>query len=84
VQSLEQIGFFEGFTHQATLGFFYDRMKDNLINNLSDILGRVEDVQFGISKAKKYGLIVRLLGNSSDILENILSLIKNEIIINIL
>jgi len=82
-QSLEQIGFFEGFTHQASLGIFYDRMKDNLINKLYDILETVEDIQFGISKAKKYGLIVRVLGNSSDNLEMVLSLIKNEIITNI-
>ena len=83
-QRLEEIGFFEGFTHQASLGFFYDQIKDDLLDMIHGMLEAMEDIQFGVSKTKKYGLIVRILGNSSDSLENILSLIRNEIIINIL
>ncbi|MEN2775506.1 hypothetical protein ABCY62_10775 [Acetivibrio clariflavus] len=73
----------EGFTHHDLI-VFYDRMKNNLINNLYDILEALEDVQFGISKAKRYGLIIKEFRNSSDNLESLLSLIKNEIITNIL
>lgn len=84
VQSLEQIGFFEGFTHQASMGFFYDGIKDELLNELYGILETFEDIQFGISKAKKHGLIVRMLGYGSDSLESVLCLIRNEIVTNIL
>jgi len=83
-QNLGEIGFFEGFTHQASMGFFYGQINNDLLDKIYVILESLEDVQFGISKTKKYGLIVRILGNSSDILENILSLIRNEIIINML
>ena len=83
-QNLEDIGFFEGFTHQASMGFFYDQINDALIEKLYIILETMEDVQFGISKTKKYGLIVRILANSSDGLESVLSLIRKEIVINIL
>lgn len=82
VQNLEEIGFFEGFTHQASMGFFYDGIKDELLNKIYGILETVEDVQFGISKAKKHGMVVRLLGYNSDSLESVLSLIRNEIVTN--
>lgn len=80
-QNLEGIGFFEGFTHQASMGFFYDQIKDDLLDKLYGILEAMEGVQFGVSKTKKYGLIIRILGNSSDSLESILSLIRNEILV---
>lgn len=83
-QDLEEIGFFEGFTHQASMGFFYDGINDELSDKLYEILEAMGEIQFGISKTKKYGLIVRILGNSSDSLENLLSLIRNEIIGNVL
>jgi urease accessory protein len=78
-QNLEGIGFFEGFTHQASLGFFYNQINDDLIDKLFGVLEAMEDVQFGISKTKRYGLFVRLLGAGSENLESILSLIRNEI-----
>jgi urease accessory protein len=78
-QSLAGIGFFEGYTHQASMGFFNDHVDDELIDNLYEILEGMDDVQFGISKTKKYGLVLRILGSSSDELESILCCIKKEI-----
>ncbi|CDG36338.1 Urease accessory protein UreD [Acetivibrio thermocellus BC1] len=77
VQNLEGIGFFEGFTHQASMGFFCKQISDELIDKLCVMLTAMEDVQFGLSKTKKYGFVVRILGNSSDRLESILKLIRN-------
>lgn len=78
-QNLEGIGFFEGCTHQASLGFFYDHINDELIDKLYGIPEAMEDVPFGVSKTKKHGLVVRLLGTGSDRLENILGLLRDEI-----
>jgi len=61
VQNLEGIGFFEGFTHQASMGFFCKQISDELIDKLCVMLTAMEDVQFGLSKTKKYGFVVRIL-----------------------
>ncbi len=76
-QYLGGIGFFEGYTHLASLGFFYDKLDDSLIDDIYEELETMEGLQFGISKAKKFGLVVRILENRSDKLENILGCVKH-------
>ncbi len=81
-QNLGGIGFFEGYTHLGSLGFFHDKVDDDLIDDIYVELEAIEDLQFGISKTKKYGLVVRILENSSDKLENILGCVKSIILRN--
>lgn len=78
-QNLEGIGFFEGYTHQATLAYFCDRFNDNLLERLFGILDNLPGIDFGLTKTKRFGMILRILGNSSDYLEKILFSLREEI-----
>ncbi len=78
-QSLDGIGFFEGYTHQATLAYFCDRFEDKLLDDLYGILESIQGIDFGLSKTNDFGLIVRILGHSSDKLEKILLCLREEI-----
>ncbi|SFR14575.1 urease accessory protein [Desulfoscipio geothermicus DSM 3669] len=78
-QNLEGIGCFEGYTHQATLAFFYDNFDEQLLERLYDILKKTCDIEFGLTETKRFGLIVRILGSSADYLFKVLFDLKQEI-----
>ncbi len=79
-QELSGIGFFEGFTHQATLAYFHDGMDVKAIaGRIYDILEGFSDIEAGVSAAYKYGISVRILAHGSDCLENILKVIRADI-----
>ena len=79
VQILEGIGFFEGFSHQATLACFSDHLDDNLLEGFYGILEHIDGIDFGLTKIKKHGILVRILGNSGDILEKSLAGLRDEV-----
>lgn len=79
VQELNDIGFFENFTHQATLAYFYDQMDSNLIERLYCILKQFNNIEAGISNTHKNGIVIRMLANGSDCLENIIKNIRTEL-----
>ncbi len=78
-QVLNGIGFFEGRTHQATLAYFSENFDDSLLERLYEILEGIDGIDFGLTKTKKHGMLVRILGNSSDILEKSLAGLRDEI-----
>ncbi len=79
-QVLTELGFFEGYTHQATVAYFHDEMKrEALLERLFDEIKEYRDVEAGISTTYKYGIIIRILANSSDYLENIIVSIRDVI-----
>lgn len=75
---LEGIGFFEGYSHQATMGFFSDQLPENMINDLYDILYDIDGIDFGVSKTHKRGVVVRILGHGGDRVEKILLQLRRE------
>ncbi len=75
---LEGIGCFEGYTHQATLAFFYDHFDDQLLELLYNILEKKSDIEFGLTKTNRFGLIVRILGGNADSLSKILNDLRQE------
>ena len=78
IQALEELGFFEGYTHQATVAYFYDEMKrETLMEKLFNALQEYQGIETGISTTYKYGIIIRMLANSSDYLEEITRKIRN-------
>ncbi len=77
-QDLNGIGFFEDYSHQATLAFFYDNFDDQLLERLFVILEKTCDIEFGLTKTKRFGLIVRILGDNADYLSKILFDLKQE------
>lgn len=80
IQVLTELGFFEGYTHQATAAYFHDEMKrEALLERLFDAIKEYRDVEAGISTTYKYGIIIRILANSSDYLEGITKNIRNVI-----
>jgi len=78
-QAIEGIGFFEGYTHQASLAYFCDRLDYNLLERFYEILKDVSDIDFGLTKTEKFGIVVRILGNGGDYLERIFSCLRREI-----
>lgn len=78
-QRLNGIGFFEGYTHQGTLAYFCDRWDHMLLERLHTILEGIPGIEFGLSRIQNFGVIVRILGNSSDELEKICTSLREEI-----
>ena len=80
IQGLNELGFFEGYTHQATMAYFHDEMKrEALMERLFDAIKEYQEVEAGISTTYKYGIIIRILANSSYYLECITRNIRNVI-----
>ncbi len=79
IQNLKDIGFFEGYTHQATFAYFDDGMhQETMIESLYEKLQKYIGIEAGIS-AVKFGVVIRLLANGSDYLECIIGDIRSEI-----
>ncbi len=82
-QQIDGIGFFEGFSHQGTLAYFYDGMdREESIDKLYKRLEIYSGIEAGISLTYKYGIVVRILANGSDYLERIIRDMRYEIINN--
>jgi len=79
-QNLEGIGFFESFTHQATLAFIHDGFDRQLPDRLFDILKEYADIEFGLTEIKKCGLMVRILGNSAEHLTRVIDDLKQPLL----
>lgn len=78
-QVLDGTGFFEGYTHQAALAYFCEDFNEGLLESLYKILEQISGIDFGMTKIKKYGMLVRILGHSSDILEKSLAGLRDKI-----
>ncbi|OPX42750.1 urease accessory protein UreH [Ruminiclostridium hungatei] len=79
-QALSEVGFFEGYSHQGTLGYFSeaeDRVA--MAERLYKVLETFHGVEAGISTTFEHGTVIRLLGNGSDYLERIFKEIRDEI-----
>lgn len=71
--NLDAIGQYEGFTHQANLLCLDEGMNlSDSIQQLHDILSKIEDVIFGVSSLPVKGIIVRILGYKAEQLHEIL------------
>lgn len=79
IQKLMGIGFFEKYTHQATLAYFSENMNSSLEDRLYSILEQFSGIEAGISSAYKYGIVIRILGLGSDYLEKIIGSLRKEI-----
>lgn len=79
MQKVSDTGFFENYTQQATLVYFYDNMDNSLVDRLYCILEQFNHMEAGISTTHRNGIIVRMLAYSSDYLENIIHSIRTEI-----
>lgn len=80
IQKLNDIGFFEGFTHQAQFAYFNDNAQvDALAERIYSVLQGFEDIEAGVSITYKIGISVRILANGSDYLEKILNSIRFEL-----
>lgn len=79
-QALSSLGFFEGYTHQATLAYFYDALdREAAVEKLFSVIETYDGIEAGISATYKYGIIIRILACGSDYLEGIIKNIRNEI-----
>ncbi|HWP96539.1 MAG TPA: urease accessory protein UreD [Syntrophomonadaceae bacterium] len=78
-QCLEGIGFFEGYSHQATLAYFSDKWDNKFLDELYGVLEDIQGIDFGLSTTNKFGMIFRVLGNSSDSLTKILQSLRVKI-----
>ncbi len=78
-QELKGIGFFEGYTHQASLLYFNDNLHEFVFERCFDILNSNDEIDSGITKTYKFGMAIRMMGRNSDSLERLLSILREEI-----
>ena len=77
LQNLAGMGFFEGYTHQATFSCFYDLMDEAMCNRMYGVLESFNGIEAGLTMTHKYGVVARILGNSSDSLERIIDALRD-------
>ncbi len=74
--NLHAIGQLEGFTHQASLIYFCEKLSvKELRKDISELLANEGEIAFGISELPVTGLVVRLLGQKAEQLHNCLQMI---------
>lgn len=74
---LNGIGFFEGYTHQAMLAYFSEHIENSIMERMHALLESVVGIEFGLTNLHKYGMLVRILGSSSDSLERCLAKLRS-------
>lgn len=71
-QDINGTGFYEGYTHQATIMIFGDRIKDAFYDDLNCILSKYSaEIEYGITRTFKHGILIRALGHQAEILRDI-------------
>lgn len=73
IQDICGMGFYEGYTHQATIMVFGEMADEKLNNTMHNILSRYGEIEFGVTKTYKNGILARILGNGAERLKIILS-----------
>lgn len=80
LQEVDGMGYFENYTHQATLVYFCDSMDcPATVERLWRILEQFGDIEAGISNTYQYGIAVKILACRSDYLERITACLRKEI-----
>ncbi|WP_200977436.1 urease accessory protein UreD [Echinicola sp. 20G] len=75
--NVQDMGQYEGFTHQGCLLYIAPNADINLKKSkFGHILEEAKEIEFGISVLNKSALVIRLLGNSGELLYQILSKIR--------
>lgn len=70
-QELNTIGFYEGYTHQANVLIFNTKVDEELKNGIVEFLYSYKNIEYGATVTCKNGIIVRILGKSSEKLKMI-------------
>lgn len=70
-QNLKTIGLYEKYDHQANMIIFSKEVNEELKEILLKLLSKYENIDFGISQSFYKGMIIRILGRSSEELRNI-------------
>lgn len=68
-QPLDSLGYYEGFTHQATMYFFGSTCPD--AEKLQNFLKSIDDIEFGFTQTLCGGVMLRILGAGADLLQKI-------------
>lgn len=73
IMPLQELGLFEGYTHQGTLLYLNTKgiSVKELIEEFYEMYHEQSDMEFGISELQKDGFIIRLLGKGGEQLYNI-------------
>ncbi|QAA34346.1 urease accessory protein UreD [Clostridium manihotivorum] len=75
-QNLDEIGYYEGYTHQANVYIINNRIDETFRTSLVEYLECQKNILAGLSKNCENMLTVRILGNSSDALSKITDRIR--------
>lgn len=70
-QKLMGLGFYEKYYHQANMILFDENLRENLKEDLLKLLSSYDNIEFGISESFVSGMIIRILGRSSEELRKI-------------
>lgn len=71
LQDLNGMGFYEGFTHQASIFIFGDAIQEDVYEGLGGILSGQCEIEYGITKTFNNGMLLRVLGRHAEQLKSI-------------
>lgn len=74
-QALCSLGYYEGFTHQATMFFFGKFRPDE--DKLASFLKSYDNIEFGLTCTIEDGVMLRILGKGADRLQRICDKVRN-------
>lgn len=77
--SLQQIGLYGGYTHQANMVVVSEKVNEELKKEISELLEKYSEIDFGISMGFKMGIIIRILGKGSEKLIEITDKVYSEL-----
>ncbi|MDP4146221.1 MAG: urease accessory protein UreD [Bacillota bacterium] len=70
-QDIQGMGLYENYTHQANFIIYNEKVNEELKNNLAEFLNSYKNIEFGASVSFEGGIVIRILGKSSESLRNI-------------
>lgn len=65
-QHLNEIGFYEGYTHQAAVLIFNKNVDEKLKERINSLLNSYENIEYGITITYPNLIVIRMLGMSSE------------------
>lgn len=72
LMDLGGMGFYEGYTHFGALLIVGEKVNDQLCDSIYNILQGYNEIEYGITRTFKYGIVVRMLGYGGEKLSNVI------------
>jgi len=76
-EGVEKMMVLEGFTHLGTMFFIHQRVNENIVEKIRDVLNDFPNVRYGVSMLSVRGLSIRILAKNTTIIERLFATCEN-------